>query len=43
MRKPNQRRPLRHRFRAEVDIATAFDTFAQLFPAAAPPSGLSAA
>ena len=28
-----------HRFWAEVDIATAFDAFAQLFPATAPPSG----
>jgi hypothetical protein len=27
----------------EVDIATAFGTFAQLLPAAAPPSGFSAA
>jgi hypothetical protein len=28
-----------HRFWAEVDIATAFEPFAQLFPTAAPPSG----
>ena len=28
-----------HRFWAEADIATAFDAFAQLFPATAPPSG----
>jgi hypothetical protein len=28
-----------HRFWAEVDIATAFESFAQLFPAAQPPSG----
>jgi hypothetical protein len=28
-----------HRFRAEVDIAAAFESFAQLFPAAQPPSG----
>jgi Glycosyl hydrolase family 48 len=28
-----------HRFWAEVDIATAFESFAQLFPTAAPPSG----
>jgi hypothetical protein len=28
-----------HRFWAEVDIATAFDAFAQLFPGVAPPAG----
>jgi hypothetical protein len=28
-----------HRFWAEVDIATAFDTFASLFPAIKPPAG----
>jgi hypothetical protein len=28
-----------HRFWAEVDIATAFESFAQLFPTAQPPSG----
>jgi hypothetical protein len=28
-----------HRFWAEVDIATSFESFAQLFPTAAPPSG----
>jgi hypothetical protein len=28
-----------HRFPAEVDIAAAFESFAQLFPAAQPPSG----
>jgi Glycosyl hydrolase family 48 len=28
-----------HRFWAEVDIAAAFESFAQLFPAAQPPSG----
>jgi len=28
-----------HRFWAEADIATAFDTFAQLFPNVAPPAG----
>ena len=28
-----------HRFWAEVDVATSFDSFAQLFPNAAPPAG----
>ncbi|HUZ27170.1 MAG TPA: glycoside hydrolase family 48 protein, partial [Streptosporangiaceae bacterium] len=28
-----------HRFWAEVDVATAFESFAQLFPTVAPPSG----
>jgi hypothetical protein len=28
-----------HRFWSEVEIATAFDSFAQLFPTVAPPSG----
>ncbi len=28
-----------HRFWAEVDIATAFDSFAQLFPTVQPPAG----
>jgi len=28
-----------HRFWAEVDVATAFDSFAQLFPSSQPPSG----
>ena len=30
-----------HRFWAEVDIATAFDSSAQLFPTTAPPSGFT--
>jgi len=28
-----------HRFWAEADVATAFDTFANLFPAVQPPAG----